>query len=151
VFEGEEDAFSAIMAGEIKAGQIVVIRYEGPRGGPGMREMLAPTSALTGMGLGDVVGLVTDGRFSGGTRGPCVGHVSPEAASGGPIGLVEEGDEIEINIPERRLALHVDENVLEKRRAAFKALEPKVKTGYLSRYARLVGSAASGAVLSPDR
>ena len=147
VFEGEEQAFKAIMAGEIKAGQIVVIRYEGPKGGPGMREMLAPTSALMGMGLGDSVGLVTDGRFSGGTRGPCVGHVSPEAASGGPIGLVKEGDEIEINIPERRLDLHVDEGELEKRRTVFKPLEPKVKTGYLARYARLVGSAASGAVL----
>jgi len=147
VFEGEEPAFKAILAGEIKAGDVVVIRYEGPRGGPGMREMLGPTSALTGMGLGDSVALITDGRFSGGTRGPCIGHVSPEAASGGPIGLVQEGDEIEIDIPGRRLQLHVEDEELERRRKSWKPLPPKIKKGYLSRYARLVGSAASGAVL----
>ncbi|MHC4249322.1 MAG: dihydroxy-acid dehydratase, partial [Planctomycetota bacterium] len=112
-----------------------------------MREMLGPTSALAGMGIGDAVGLITDGRFSGGTRGPCIGHVSPEAASGGAIGLVREGDEIEIDIPGRQLVLHVDEEELERRRKAWKPLPPKIDTGYLARYARLVGSAASGAVL----
>jgi dihydroxy-acid dehydratase len=147
VFEGEEQAFKAILAGEIKPGHVVVIRYEGPRGGPGMREMLGPTSALAGMGIGDQVGLITDGRFSGGTRGPCIGHVSPEAASGGPIGLVQEGDEIEIDIPGRKLNLHVDAAELERRKAVHKPLEPKVKTGYLLRYARAVSSAASGAVV----
>ncbi len=147
VFEGEEPAFKTILAGEIKPGDVVVIRYEGPRGGPGMREMLGPTSALAGMGIGDAVGLITDGRFSGGTRGPCVGHVSPEAASGGPIGLVQEGDEIEIDIPGRRLKLHVEKKELERRRKEWKSLPPKIKTGYLARYARQVGSAASGAVL----
>jgi len=147
VFDSEEDAFKAILAGGIKAGQVAVIRYEGPKGGPGMREMLAPTSALVGMGIGDAVGLVTDGRFSGGTKGPCVGHVSPEAASGGPIGLVREGDEIEIDIPGRRLELCVDDGELKRRRAGFKPLLPKIDTGYLARYAKLVTSAASGAVL----
>jgi len=147
VFEGEEAAFKAILAGQIKPGQVVVIRYEGPRGGPGMREMLAPTSALAGMGIGDQVGLITDGRFSGGTRGPCVGHVSPEAAAGGPIGLVREGDPIEIDIPGRRIDLLVDAAELERRRAAFVPIEPKVKTGWLARYAKLVSSAADGAVL----
>jgi dihydroxy-acid dehydratase len=147
VFDGEEPAFKAILAGEIKPGEILIIRYEGPRGGPGMREMLGPTSALAGMGIGDAVGLITDGRFSGGTRGPCIGHVSPEAASGGPIGLVQEGDEIEIDIPGRRLVLHVDDEELDVRRKSWKALPPKINTGYLTRYARLVGSAASGAVL----
>jgi dihydroxy-acid dehydratase len=148
VFDSEDDAFRAILDGQIGAGQAVVIRYEGPRGGPGMREMLAPTSALVGMGLGDRVGLVTDGRFSGGTRGPCVGHVSPEAASGGPIGLVQEGDEIEIDIPGRKLELRVEAGELERRRAVFRPKAPKIAAGYLARYAGLVGSAASGAVLS---
>jgi dihydroxy-acid dehydratase len=147
VFNSEDDAFKAIMAGDIKPGQILVIRYEGPRGGPGMREMLGPTSALAGMGIGDKVGLITDGRFSGGTRGPCIGHVSPEAASGGPIGLVQEGDEIEIDILGRKLELHVAEDELQKRRESYKPLEPKIKTGYLLRYARGVSSAASGAVM----
>ncbi|MHC4253474.1 MAG: dihydroxy-acid dehydratase [Planctomycetota bacterium] len=147
VFDGEDPAFKAILAGEIKAGDVVVIRHEGPRGGPGMREMLGPTSALAGMDLIDHVGLVTDGRFSGGTRGTCVGHVSPEAAAGGPIALVNEGDEIEINLPERELRLLVDDAELDLRRAAWKPLAPKITTGYLARYARLVGSAASGAIL----
>jgi dihydroxy-acid dehydratase len=147
VFDGEEPAFKAILAGEIRPGQVVVVRYEGPRGGPGMREMLAPTSALAGMGIGDQVGLITDGRFSGGTRGPCIGHVSPEAASGGPIGLVREGDAIEIDIPGRRVTLHVDEAELARRRAAFRPVPPKVDTGWLARYAKQVSSAAQGAVL----
>ncbi len=148
VFDGEEAAFKAILAGQIQPGQIVVVRYEGPRGGPGMREMLAPTSALAGMGIGDKVGLLTDGRFSGGTRGPCIGHISPEAASGGPIGLVREGDTIEIDIPGRTITLHVDDAELARRKADFKPLPPKVDTGWLVRYAKLVSSAAQGAVLS---
>jgi dihydroxy-acid dehydratase len=148
VFDGEDAAFKAILAGAIQPGQVVVVRYEGPRGGPGMREMLAPTSALAGMGIGDKVGLITDGRFSGGTRGPCIGHVSPEASSGGIIGLVKEGDAIEIDIPGRKLTLHVDEAELARRRAAFQPVPPKVNTGWLARYAKLVSSAAQGAVLS---
>jgi len=147
VFDVEEAAVQAILAGTVRPGQVVVIRYEGPRGGPGMREMLVPTSALVGMGLGESVGLVTDGRFSGGTRGPCVGHVSPEAASGGPIGLVREGDVVEIDILGRKLTLHVDEAELAQRRASFRPIEPKVKTGWLARYARQVGPAEGGAVL----
>ncbi len=151
VFDGEDPAYRAILDGDIVAGDIVVIRYEGPRGGPGMREMLGPTSALAGMGLIDEVGLVTDGRFSGGTRGTCVGHVSPEAAAGGPIAFVREGDEIEIDLPARRIDLCLDAAELERRRAGWKPLAPKIATGYLARYARLVGSAASGAVLEQGR
>jgi dihydroxy-acid dehydratase len=147
VFDAEEAAVRAILDGGVRAGQVVVIRYEGPRGGPGMREMLVPTSAIVGMGLGETVGLVTDGRFSGGTRGPCVGHVSPEAASGGPIGLVREGDVVEIDLPGRALTLHVDDAELAHRRATSRPVEPKVKTGWLARYAKAVGSAARGAVL----
>ena len=146
VFECEEDAQAAINAGEIRPGDVIVIRYEGPKGGPGMREMLNPTSAIQGMGLGESVALVTDGRFSGATRGACVGHVSPEAAAGGPIGVVQEGDTIRIDIPNHRIDLVVDDEELERRMAAF---EPKTKelSGYLARYARLVGSGASGATL----
>jgi len=147
VFDGEEDAMNAIMARTVKSGAVLVIRYEGPRGGPGMREMLQPTSAIVGMGLADSVALITDGRFSGGTRGPCVGHVSPEAASGGPIALVAEGDEILIDIPRRRLELLVDERELERRRANWKARAPRIVKGWLGRYARMVTSAAQGAVL----
>ncbi|RMG88235.1 MAG: dihydroxy-acid dehydratase [Candidatus Dadabacteria bacterium] len=146
-FDSEEAAMAAIMGGEIRPGTVVVIRYEGPRGGPGMREMLAPTAALMGMGLGDSVALVTDGRFSGGTRGPCVGHVSPEAAAGGPIALVEDGDEVELDIPARRLDLRVDPATLEARRSRWVAPEPKVSSGWLLRYSRLVTSANTGAVL----
>ncbi len=147
VFDCEEDAQVAINAGEIRPGDVVVIRYEGPKGGPGMREMLNPTSAIMGMGLGGSVALITDGRFSGATRGACIGHVSPEAASGGMIGLVEEGDIISINIPENRLELKVSEAEIEKRRAGF---VPKTKelSGYLKRYAALVSSGAEGAVLN---
>ena len=147
VFESEEDAQAAINAGKIVPGDVVVIRYEGPKGGPGMREMLNPTSAIMGMGLGNSVALITDGRFSGATRGACVGHVSPEAASGGPIGVVEEGDIISINIPENKIELKVDEAVLNER---MKNFVPKKKelSGYLKRYAALVSSGASGAILS---
>ncbi|MBQ9151878.1 MAG: dihydroxy-acid dehydratase, partial [Clostridia bacterium] len=147
VFDCEEDAQAAINAGKIVAGDVVVIRYEGPRGGPGMREMLNPTSAIMGMGLGNSVALITDGRFSGATRGACVGHVTPEAASGGLIGVVEEGDIISINIPENTIELKVDEAVLAER---MKNFVPKKKelSGYLKRYAALVSGGASGAILN---
>ncbi len=146
VFDSEEAAMEAILGGRIKPGDVVVIRYEGPKGGPGMREMLAPTSAIVGMGLSDSVALITDGRFSGGTKGPCIGHVSPEAAEGGPIGLLEDGDEIYINIPERRLEVRLSEDELKKRRERWQPPEPKVKRGYLARYAKFVTSASTGAV-----
>jgi dihydroxy-acid dehydratase len=148
VFESEEDAIAAIYAGKIVAGDVVVIRYEGPAGGPGMREMLNPTSAIQGMGLGSSVALITDGRFSGATRGASIGHVSPEAASGGPIALVEEGDIISIDITNCSITLKVDDAVLAERRAAWVAPEPRVKTGYLARYAKLVSSADKGAILT---
>ena len=146
VFDCEEDAQKAINEGKIVAGDVVVIRYEGPKGGPGMREMLNPTSAIMGMGLGNSVALITDGRFSGATRGACIGHVSPEAASGGMIGVVEEGDIISINIPENTLQLKVDEAILEER---LKNFVPKTKelSGYLKRYAKMVSSGAEGAIL----
>ncbi|MEE8423087.1 MAG: dihydroxy-acid dehydratase, partial [Thermodesulfobacteriota bacterium] len=147
VFDSEETAMKAITEGKIVKGDVVVIRYEGPKGGPGMREMLAPTAMLVGLGLGESVALVTDGRFSGGTRGPCIGHVSPEAMEGGPIALVEEGDIIELDIPDRKLELRVDNDELNKRKEKWKAPEPKFKTGWLARYAKLVSSADSGAVL----
>jgi len=147
VFEGEEAALDAIFGGRIQAGDVVVIRYEGPQGGPGMREMLMPTSALAGMGLDDKVALLTDGRFSGATRGASVCHVSPEAAAGGPIGLVQEGDQIELDIPDRRLALHVSEEELTRRRERWTTPAPKVAQGYLARYATMVSSASDGAIL----
>nr|WP_326127691.1 dihydroxy-acid dehydratase [uncultured Oscillibacter sp.] len=147
VFNSEEEAIEAIYAGKIRAGDVVVIRYEGPKGGPGMREMLNPTSAIAGMGLDKDVALITDGRFSGATRGASIGHVSPEAASGGPIGLVEEGDMIAIDIPAHTITLKVSGQELERRKAAWVCPEPKIKTGYLARYARLVSSADRGAVL----
>ncbi len=145
VFDSEEDAMGAIMQGKIVSGDVVVIRYEGPKGGPGMREMLSPTSAIAGMGLIDSVALITDGRFSGGTRGPCIGHISPEAYEGGPIGLVNEGDIIEIDIPQRKLDLKVTDEELEKRKAAFTPLVKEVG-GYLARYRRMVSSASKGAI-----
>ncbi|MEJ2700134.1 MAG: dihydroxy-acid dehydratase, partial [Desulfuromonadales bacterium] len=145
-FDSEEAAMEALMGGSIVAGDVVVIRYEGPKGGPGMREMLAPTATLMGLGLGDSVALITDGRFSGGTRGPCIGHISPEAAEGGPIALVEEGDPIRLDIPARRLELRVDEQTLAQRRAKWQKPEPKIKTGWLARYAAVVTSANTGAV-----
>lgn len=151
VFDCEEDAIAAIRGGKIVPGDVVVIRYEGPKGGPGMREMLNPTSAIAGMGLGDTVALITDGRFSGASRGASIGHVCPEAAVGGPIALVEEGDRISINIPEHKLELLVDEEELACRRAEWKPRKPAVTTGYLARYAKMVTSARRGAVLEiPD-
>jgi len=146
-FDSEEGAMAALMGAEIVAGDVVVIRYEGPKGGPGMREMLAPTATLMGLGLGDCVALITDGRFSGGTRGPCIGHISPEAAVGGPIALVEEGDRIRLDIPGRRLELLVDEATLKSRAKGWTAPEPKIKTGWLARYAKVVTSANTGAVM----
>jgi dihydroxy-acid dehydratase len=146
VFDSEDAAMAAIMGGRITPGMVVVIRYEGPKGGPGMREMLSPTSAIVGMGLGTQVALVTDGRFSGGTHGPCIGHVSPEAMEGGPIALVRNGDPIVLDIPKRGLALDVPRVELARRRKAWKTPEPKVRNGYLARYARLVRSADTGAV-----
>ena len=147
VFNSEDEAIAAIYAGRIVAGDVVVIRYEGPKGGPGMREMLNPTSAIAGMGLDKDVALITDGRFSGATRGASIGHVSPEAASGGAIGLVEEGDIIAIDIPNHTIELKVSDEVLAERRAKWVCPEPRVKTGYLARYARMVSSADKGAIL----
>ena len=147
VFDSEEEAIAAIYARKIVPGDVVVIRYEGPKGGPGMREMLNPTSAIAGMGLDKEVALITDGRFSGATRGASIGHVSPEAASGGPIGLVEDGDIISINIPEYSIQLKVSDEVLAERRAKWVCPEPRVKTGYLARYAKMVSSADKGAIL----
>lgn len=147
VFDCEEDAIAAIKGGKIQAGDVVVIRYEGPKGGPGMREMLNPTSAIAGMGLGSSVALITDGRFSGASRGASIGHVCPEAAVGGPIALVEEGDIIKINIPEHKLDVAVSDEEMEARRAKWQPRQPKVTTGYLARYASLVTSASKGAVL----
>ncbi len=147
VFAGEEEAMAAILGGKIHPGDVVVIRYEGPRGGPGMREMLLPTSALAGMGLDAEVALITDGRFSGATRGAAVGHVSPEAASGGPIGLIEDGDTIEIDIPGKRLELLLPDDELDRRREKWAPPPPRVSSGYLARYAALVGDASTGAVL----
>ena len=147
VFDSEDDAIAAILGGQIREGDVVVIRYEGPKGGPGMREMLNPTSAIAGMGLGSTVALITDGRFSGASRGASIGHISPEAAVGGPIALIEEGDIIKINIPEKSLNVDVPEDVLAARRAAWKPREPKITTGYLARYAAMVTSGSRGAVL----
>lgn len=147
VFESEEAAQEAINNDQINAGDVVVIRYEGPKGGPGMREMLNPTSAIMGRGLGSSVALITDGRFSGATRGACVGHVSPEAAAGGPIAFVEEGDIISIDIPNRSIELKVSEEELAKRREGWTPKEPEIKTGYLARYAKLVSSSNKGAIL----
>jgi dihydroxy-acid dehydratase len=149
-FDSEEAAMGALMGGKIVAGDVVVIRYEGPKGGPGMREMLAPTAAIMGMGLGDSVALITDGRFSGGTRGPCIGHISPEAADGGPIALIQDGDRIRLDIPNRRLELLVDVAMLEVRRQAWVAPEPKIKSGWLARYAKVVTSAHTGAITTAD-
>lgn len=147
VFNSEEEAIAAIYAKKINPGDVVVIRYEGPKGGPGMREMLNPTSAICGMGLGESVALITDGRFSGATRGASIGHVSPEAAAGGTIGLVEEGDLISIDIPNCKIQLEVSDEELARRKAAWVCPEPKVKTGYLARYAKMVTSADKGAIL----
>ncbi len=149
-FDSEEQAMAALMGSQIVAGDVVVIRYEGPKGGPGMREMLAPTATLMGLGLGDSVALVTDGRFSGGTRGPCIGHVSPEAMVGGPIALVEDGDSVRLDIPARRLELLVDEEELARRLKAWQRPAPKIGRGWLSRYAAAVTSANTGAICKAD-
>ena len=146
VFDSEDEAIQAILGGRIKPGDIVIIRYEGPKGGPGMREMLGPTSVIAGMGLDTTVALLTDGRFSGGTRGAAIGHISPEAAEGGPIGLVKEGDIIAIDIPKKKITLKVSPDEMKKRKKTFKPLPPSITTGYLGRYARLVTSASTGAV-----
>jgi dihydroxy-acid dehydratase len=146
VFDSEDDAIEAITGKKITHGDVVVIRYEGPKGGPGMKEMLNPTAVITGMGL--KVALLTDGRFSGATQGACVGHISPEAMEGGPIALLKEGDLISLDIPGRRLEVKVDDEELSRRKAAWICPEPKVKTGYLARYARMVTSANTGAVLN---
>jgi len=147
VFESEETAMKAILGKKIKPGMVVVVLYEGPKGGPGMREMLAPTAAITGLGLGEKVVLITDGRFSGGTRGACIGHVSPEAAEGGVIAIVENGDLIEIDIPNRKINLKLSQSEIKKRLAKWKAPKPKIRNGWLARYAKLVTSANTGAVL----
>ena len=147
VFDSEDDAMAAIMGGRIKAGHAIVIRYEGPKGGPGMREMLSPTSAIMGMGLGESVVLITDGRFSGGTKGPCIGHVSPEAAEGGPIAVVKNGDKIVLDIPNRKLEVKLSKAEIKKRLATWKPREPKIKSGWLARYAKVVTSANTGAIV----
>lgn len=147
VYNSEEEAMKAIMGKKIKAGDCVVIRYEGPKGGPGMREMLSPTAAIVGMGLADKVALITDGRFSGGTQGPCIGHISPEAAEGGPIAAIKNGDLIEIDIPKRKLELKISRKEMDKRLRTWRAPKPRVTTGYLARYARLVTSANTGAIM----
>jgi len=146
VFNSEDDAMKAILDGKVKAGHIVVVRYEGPKGGPGMREMLSPTSAIVGMGLDKDVALITDGRFSGGSRGAAIGHVSPEAADGGPIALVKNGDRIRIDIPKKRLSLLVGEDELRQRKKQWKAPVPRIKSGYAARYAQMVTSAGTGAI-----
>jgi dihydroxy-acid dehydratase len=147
VFDSEEESMKAILGSRIKPGHVIVIRYEGPKGGPGMREMLSPTSAISGMGLGESVVLLTDGRFSGGTRGPCIGHISPEAAEGGPIAIVRNGDRIVLDIPNRKLELKLSSAEIKKRLATWKPRQPKIKTGWLSRYAKVVTSANTGAVV----
>ncbi|MBV5322812.1 MAG: dihydroxy-acid dehydratase, partial [Ilumatobacteraceae bacterium] len=147
VYDCQEDAIKGIMGDDVKAGDVVVIRYEGPKGGPGMPEMLSPTSAIMGRGLGDSVALITDGRFSGGSRGACIGHISPEAADRGPIAALNNGDMITINIPERSLSVNLSDDVISKRLAALKPFEPKIKKGYLARYAQMVTSANTGAIL----
>ena len=147
VFDSEEQSMKEIIGGKIKAGEVAVIRYEGPKGGPGMREMLNPTSCIAGMGLSDSVALITDGRFSGGTRGPCIGHISPEAAAGGPLAIVREGDVIVIDIPARRLELKVSQREIKERLEQWKPPKPKISSGYLARYADRVTSASSGAIL----
>jgi dihydroxy-acid dehydratase len=148
IFESQEEACEGVLAGKVKAGDVVVIRNEGPRGGPGMQEMLSPTSYIVGMGLGDKAALITDGRFSGGTRGPCVGHISPEAAGGGPIALLRDGDEIVLDVPGRKLSVRLTAAELAKRRKTWKPAATRQLTGWLARYAKLVGDAASGATLN---
>ncbi len=150
VFESEEEAGKGILAGKVKAGDVVVVRYEGPKGGPGMQEMLAPTSYIMGRGLGEKVALVTDGRFSGGTHGACIGHVSPETAAGGLIGLVKNGDIIEIDIPARTIDLKVSKAEIAKRRKNWKPLKKEIKSSWLRKYSKLATSADTGGVLKAD-
>jgi dihydroxy-acid dehydratase len=148
LFESQEDSMAGILAGKVKAGDVVVVRYEGPKGGPGMQEMLGPTSAIMGMGLGDKVALITDGRFSGGTRGACIGHVSPEAAARGPIAAIENGDTIEIDLEARTLNVRLNETEIQRRLAALAPFESKIQSKWLRRYAHFVTSADTGAVLN---
>ena len=150
IFESQEEACDGILDGRVKAGDVVVIRYEGPKGGPGMQEMLSPTSYIMGAGLGESVALITDGRFSGGTRGACIGHISPEAAVGGPIGLIEEGDVIEIDIPNHSINVKVSDEELAERKKLWKARPPRITTGYLAKYATMATSADTGAILNWD-
>ena len=147
VFDSEEKAMKAMMGGKIKKGDVVVLRYEGPKGGPGMQEMLSPTSYIMGAGLGESVALITDGRFSGGTRGACIGHVSPEAAVAGPIGLLRNGDIIEIDIPSNTINVKLSDGKLAERKKVWKPPEPRIKEGYLAKYASMATSADTGAVL----
>jgi dihydroxy-acid dehydratase len=147
VFESEESAMKTILAGDIRPGDVVIIRYEGPKGGPGMREMLSPTAAISGMGLSESVALITDGRFSGGTRGPCIGHISPEAMEGGPIAIIRNGDRIRIDIPKRKIDLMLSDKEIKMRLSKWRPPEPKIKKGYLSRYAKMVSSAGKGAIM----
>ena len=147
VFESEEAAMKTILAGNIRPGDVVIIRYEGPKGGPGMREMLSPTAAISGMGLSESVALITDGRFSGGTRGPCIGHISPEAMEGGPIAIIRNGDRIQIDIPRRKIDLILSDKEIKMRLSEWRPPEPKIKKGYLSRYAKMVSSAGKGAIM----
>ena len=150
IFESEEAAYEGIVGGQVKAGDVVVIRYEGPRGGPGMQEMLAPTSAIKGVGLGDRCALITDGRFSGGTAGACIGHVSPEAAEGGPIALLQPGDQVHIDIPGQLLEVQCSDEELARRRQQWQPPTPRFTRGWLARYAKAVTSANTGAVLNVD-
>src|SRR5208337_4168531 len=147
IFDCEEAAMKALMNGKIKAGDVVVIRYEGPKGGPGMREMLAPTPAIAGMGLSESVALITDGRFSGGTRGPCIGHISPEAMEGGPIAILKNGDRLRIDIPKRKIEVLISDKEIKERLAVWKKPQLKIRHGYLARYARSVSSAGNGAIM----
>lgn len=147
VFNSEEDAMKSVLAARIKGGDVVVIRYEGPKGGPGMREMLSVTAAIAGMGLSESVALITDGRFSGGTRGPCIGHVSPEAMEGGPIAVLKDGDLINIDIPQRKIEVLLSDKEIKDRLKNLKPVKPKINKGWLARYARFVTSASTGAVL----
>ena len=148
IFNSQEEACQGILDGKVKAGDVVVIRYEGPKGGPGMQEMLSPTANIMGMGLGDSVALITDGRFSGGTRGACIGHVSPEAAAGGPIGKLQNGDMIVIDIPNCKLDVDLSEDELGKRKVEPRKTDPRVDTGWMRRYTSMVTSASTGAILS---
>jgi dihydroxy-acid dehydratase len=150
IFESETDAYNGIVFGKVKPGDVIVIRYEGPKGGPGMQEMLAPTTAIKGVGLDEVCALITDGRFSGGTAGACIGHVSPEAAVGGPIALLRDGDLVAIDIPNRTLDVRLPDEELAARRAAWQAPAPRYTRGWLGRYTRLATSADTGAILSLD-